>query len=155
MRRHEKWSTALLLVILGLLIPAVGSTASFPPSVGDLVATTRKEVKTVDMAGFKALLDAKETGMIVDVREPDEFADGHVPGAVNIPRGGIEFWIWEHVGFPDKTDLGRKMYLYCASGGRCTLAAKSLQDLGFTNVTAVVMRFDDWAKAGHPVVKGK
>lgn len=153
MSRHERWSTALLFVIVGLLIPAVGSAASFPPSVGELVAKTRKTITTVDMAGFKARFDKKEAGMIVDVREPDEFAEGYVPGAINIPRGGIEFWIWQHVGFPDKTDMGRKMHLYCATGGRCTLAAKSLQDLGFTNVTAVVMRFEDWKKAGHPVVK--
>ena len=45
------------------------------------------------------------------------------------------------------------MTLYCATGGRCALAAKSLQDLGFTNATSVDMRFDDWVKAGYPVAK--
>jgi rhodanese-related sulfurtransferase len=151
MRRDGKWSAALLVAVLGLLIPAVGLTASFPPSVGELVAKTRKMIKTVDMAGFKAALDKKQTGLIVDVREPEEYAEGHVPGAVNVPRGMIEFTIWKHVGFPDKTDMNKKMHLYCATGGRCTLATKTLQDLGFTDVTAVVMKFEDWQKAGHPV----
>ena len=47
--------------------------------------------------------------------------------------------------------MNKQIYLYCKTGGRCTLAAKTLQDLGFTNVTAVVMLFEDWKKAGYPV----
>jgi rhodanese-related sulfurtransferase len=65
----------------------------------------------------------------------------------------IEFNIWTHVGYPDKTDMGKKLTLYCRSGGRCALRANSLQDLGLTNVTAVDMKIDDWAKAGCPLVK--
>jgi rhodanese-related sulfurtransferase len=49
--------------------------------------------------------------------------------------------------------MNKKVSLYCRTGGRCTLAAKSLQDLGLTNVTAVVMLFEDWQKAGYPVAK--
>jgi rhodanese-related sulfurtransferase len=45
------------------------------------------------------------------------------------------------------------MTLYCATGGRCALAAKSLQDLGLNNIVSVDMKFEDWAKAGYPVVK--
>jgi len=51
--------------------------------------------------------------------------------------------------------MSKKMTLYCATGGRCALATKSLQDLGFTNVTSVDMRFADWVKAGYPVAKPK
>ncbi len=105
------------------------------------------------MADFKMAVDRKDVGVLVDVREPDEFADGHIAGAINVPRGLIEFTIWTHVGFPDKTDTGRKLTLYCKTGGRCALAAKSLQDLGFTNVTAVDMKLEDWVKAGYPLVK--
>jgi rhodanese-related sulfurtransferase len=78
-----------------------------------------------------------------------------VPGAVNVPRGLIEFRIWKLVGFPDKVDLNKQMTLYCLTGGRCALATKSLQDLGFTNVTSVDMMFEDWVKAGYPVAKPK
>jgi rhodanese-related sulfurtransferase len=87
------------------------------------------------------------------VRQENEFVDGFVPGAVNVPRGLIEFRIWKLVGFPDKTRMDAKMTLYCATGGRCALATKSLQDLGFTNVTSVDMRFEDWVKSGYPVAK--
>jgi rhodanese-related sulfurtransferase len=104
---------------------------------------------------FKAALDRNDVGLLIDVRQENEFADGFVPGAVHVPRGLIGFRIWRLVGFPDKTRMDTKMTLYCATGGRCALATKSLQDLGFTNATSVDMRFDDWVKAGYPVAKPK
>ena len=96
---------------------------------------------------------AETDALIVDVREPGEFADGYVPGAINVARGLIEFTIWEHIGFPDKTDMNKQITLYCATGGRCALAAKTLKDLGLTNVTSVDMRFENWVKAGYPITK--
>ena len=91
--------------------------------------------------------------MIIDVRKPKAYATGHVPGAINIPRGVIDFKIWKHVGFPEKIDYDKKMYLYCTKGGRCTLATKSLQDLGFKSVTAARIKLKEWQKAGHPARK--
>ena len=128
---------------------------TYPPLINQLVASTKVQVKTVKMPEFKAAFDRKDVGLLIDVREEDEFEDGHVPGAVNVPRGLIEFRIWKLVGFPDKTNVNAKMMLYCATGGRCALATKSLQDLGFTNATSVDMKFEDWVKAGHPVVVPK
>ncbi len=122
---------ALLLITAALFLPNLGYTADFPPSVGRLVATTKTAIKTVNMAEFKAMYDRKDYGLLVDVRDPDEFAAGHIPGSVNVSRGKLEFGIWKHVGGPDTPDYTKKMTLYCASGGRCALAAKSLMDLGF------------------------
>ena len=133
--------------------PAAAPAPSYPPTINQMVAATKAKVKTIKMADFKAAFDRKDLGLIVDVRNENEFADGYVPGAVNVPRGLIEFRIWKLVGFPDRTDMNAKMTLYCATGGRCALATKSLQDLGFTNVTSVDMKFDDWVKAGYPVAK--
>jgi rhodanese-related sulfurtransferase len=142
---------AAILVGAAIALPSYVSAQNYPASVKELVANTRKQVKSIDMAGFKSVFDAKTNALIVDVRNPDEYATGFVPGAVNVPRGLLEFTIWNQVGFPDKTDMNRKIYLYCKTGGRCTLAAKTLQDLGFTDVTAVVMVFEEWRKAGYPV----
>ncbi len=142
-----------VVMTLGLALPGFVLAQNYPPSVGQLVATTKKQVKTIDMAALKAALDRGDAGIIVDVREPGEYADGHLNGAINVPRGLIEFNIWTHVGYPEKTDMGKKLTLYCKTGGRCALAAKSLQDLGFTNVTAVDMKIDDWVKAGYPLVR--
>lgn len=126
---------------------------SYPQAVTDMVAAVKKQVKTISLAQFKDAVDKKATGMIIDVRNENEFADGYVPGAVNVPRGLIEFRIWKELGFPAAVDMNRQLTLYCATGGRCALATKSLMELGFTNVTSVDMRFADWVKAGYPVTK--
>ncbi len=144
-----------MLVSASLLLPGLALAQNYPPSVGQMVAATKKQIKTVKLDEFKAAFDKKDLGLIVDVRQEDEYADGFVPGAVNVPRGLIEFRIWKLVGFPDKTDLNTRMTLYCATGGRCSLATKSLMDLGFTNVTSADMKFEDWVKAGYPVAKPK
>ncbi len=141
------------LAAITLALPGYAIAQNYPPSVGQLVANTKKQIKTIKMDEFKAALERKDVGILVDVREPDEFADGHIPGAINIPRGLIEFRIWTHIGFPDKTDMASKLTLYCATGGRCALATKSLQDLGLTNLTSVDMKIEDWVKAGNTLVK--
>ena len=154
--RKSALFTALLLAGVVTLVAAQTAPApapTYPPTVNQLVAATKAQVKTIKMPEFKAAFDRKDLGLIVDVRNENEFADGYIPGAVNVPRGLIEFRIWKLVGFPDKTDMNAKMTLYCATGGRCALATKSLQDLGFTSVTSADMKFDDWVKAGYPVAK--
>jgi rhodanese-related sulfurtransferase len=57
------------------------------------------------------------------------------------------------VGFPAKTEMDRPLILQCQSGNRASLAAQSLQDLGFTRPTAVVMSLEEWQTAGHPFTK--
>jgi rhodanese-related sulfurtransferase len=153
MLRTKTSFIAAALLGIAVLLPGYAVAQNYPPSVKQLVAETKKQVKTMDMAAFKAAFDKKAAGLIVDVREPGEYAEGFVPGAINVPRGLIEFTIWEHIGFPDKTDMNKQISLYCRTGGRCALAAKSLQELGLTNVTAVDMVFENWVKAGHPVAK--
>jgi len=134
---------------------AAAPAPSYPPSIGEMIAKTKSQIKTIKMPEFKSAYDRKDVGLLIDVRNENEFEDGYVTGAVNVPRGLIEFRIWKLVGFPDKTNMGAKMTLYCATGGRCALATKSLQDLGFINVTSVDMKYDDWVKAGYPVTVSK
>jgi len=103
------------------------------------------------MKTFKDIVDRKSYDMIIDVREPDEYDVGHVPGAMNIPRGIIEFKIWRYIGYPNSTDTSKRIFLYCKSGSRCALATHSLKKLGFTNVVAVDMKFKAWEDAGYPL----
>jgi rhodanese-related sulfurtransferase len=149
---HGRRIVAAALGAFAICLYGAAVAQDYPRAVNELVASAKAQVRTIDLAAFKSALDRKDAGLVIDVREPPEYAGGHVPGAINIPRGVIELRIWPHVGYPGNTDMNRKMTLYCGSGVRCILAAKSLQDLGFTSVTAVDMKIGDWAKAGYPLV---
>lgn len=123
---------------------------SFPPVVAQKIDTAKKQVRTIGMEEYRKLVENPGSALIVDVREPNEYAAGHVPGAINIPRGFIESQIWNHVGSADKADKERPIILQCQSGRRASLAAQSLEELGFTGTTAVVMNLDEWKQSGHP-----
>jgi len=103
------------------------------------------------------LLDLQRFGCpVVDVREPEEFADGHIPGAVNIPRGLLEFEVDGHpaVNYEKAEALShreRPVVLYCLSGGRSALAAEALLRLGFASPMSLAHGILGWADAGHSV----
>jgi rhodanese-related sulfurtransferase len=126
--------------------------AKYPQVLTDYVAAAMKATPAVSLEQFKAAIDDPGI-MIIDVREPGEYAAGHVRNAINIPRGIIEFMIWKTVGYPDKIRMDQKMYLYCASGGRCALAAKALRDLGFTEAYRTELKIREWVEAGNALVK--
>lgn len=142
------------VVVSSLNVPARAAMATdWPESVSKFVLHVRKMVKTTDMEGYLAVVKTPNGVLLLDVREDAEFKKAHVPGAVNIPRGLLEFRIWKQLGFPSNVDLSRKIFVQCQTGGRATLATKQLQDIGFTNVTAVIMNFDEWQKKGNPLSK--
>lgn len=114
------------------------------------VESAQKPVKTIGMEAYRKIVDNPRGALIIDVREPQEYAAGHVPGAINIPRGTIEAQIWNHV---EKTDVEHPIVLQCQSGRRATLAAQTLGELGFTQTSAVIMNLDEWKTSGNPFVK--
>jgi rhodanese-related sulfurtransferase len=126
---------------------------NWPDSVDQYVAQVRKTIDTTDMEGYLAVVNHPNGALLVDVREETEFKARHVPGTVNVSRGRLEFRIWKPLGYPGKVEMNRKIYVQCATGGRATLAAKQLRDIGFTNVTAVAMELAEWQKKGYPFVK--
>ncbi|BFU91646.1 MAG: rhodanese-like domain-containing protein [Nitrospira sp.] len=151
-------SIRILLSLTGVMsitlaISSVTFAQGLPPIVKQKIEAAQKQVKTIGMEEYRKLIEDPGAALIVDVREPHEYAAGHVPGAINIPRGLLEFKIWSHVGFPANNEMDRPLILQCQSGSRASLAAQSLQGLGFTQTTAVVMNLDDWQKAGHPFTK--
>jgi len=119
----------------------------------DIVLEAKKSVRLADMSTFQKAVDEKRFDLVIDVREPSEYDAGHIPGAINIPRGLIEFQIWPTVGFPEVTDQGQKIFVYCNTGGRASLSGKSLMELGFTSVSVVDMKLTDWIDAGFPIEK--
>ena len=154
MKANRKSLLLSLMLGFALVLPGIASAQNYPDSIKQMVAAAKAQVKVINMEQFKAAYDKKDLGLIVDVRNPDEYAAGHVAGAVNVSRGLLEFTIWDQVGYPDKTDMNKKLTLYCKTGGRCALASRTLKDLGFTNVTSADMKIEEWIKAGYPSAKG-
>ena len=151
----NQFFTSCLVIVIGaaLSAPPMALAQSYPPVVTQKVQAAQKQVKTIGMEDYRKIVESPGDALIVDVREPQEYAAGHVPGAINIPRGLLEFQIWKHVGFPATPELDRPVYLQCQSGNRASLAAQSLTELGFTHTTAVVMSLEAWQKAGNPFAK--
>ena len=90
--------------------------------------------------------------VLIDVREPGEYQGGSIPGAINMPRGVLEFMIHTHPALQCETHpvhekADTRIVLYCQSGGRSALAAQSLQSMGFTDVASLSGGFEGWAKA--------
>ena len=97
--------------------------------------------------------------LLIDVREPAEVADAHLPGAINLPRGVLEFKIEAHPALacqasPELADRQRPLVVYCLTGGRSALAADSLQELGFSDVLSLEGGITAWRAAALPVVSG-
>jgi len=116
------------------------------PSYRELLQQVKTEIEEVDAARTRDLLDAADPPQLVDVREPDEWTEGHIPGAVLVPRGNLESRIERVV--PDRS---RPIVLYCAVGARSAFAAKSLEELGYENVSSLAGGFTEWKRNGYPV----
>ena len=113
----------------------------------DLVATAKARIQEVSVAqAEQAILDAD---VLLDVREADEFAAGHLPGAVLVPRGLLEFKLSADPALQAR-DLN--VVLYCKTSGRAALSAVAMQSMGYLNVTSLAGGYDAWVAAGKPVV---
>lgn len=112
----------------------------------DLLAEARNSVNPVSCDDAETLLSGG--AVVLDVREPAEFELGHLPGAVNVPRGVLEFRVGDH---PALTNPQAEILLYCKNGGRSTLAAHTLKQMGFDHVKMLTGGFDGWSGAVHKV----
>lgn len=123
-------------------------------TINALVAAARSRIREFE-PGECASWPSGEV-VVIDVREPAEFAQGHLPGAVNLPRGVLEFQIHAHPAMACLTSdslaqPSRPLLLYCLSGGRSALAADSLRQLGFDDVRSLAGGLQAWRNAGLPV----
>ncbi|HET9214615.1 MAG TPA: molybdopterin-synthase adenylyltransferase MoeB [Gaiellaceae bacterium] len=114
------------------------------PGYRELLRQVRSEIEEVDAVRASELRDGGGT-VFVDVRERNEWDEGHIPGAVHVPRSYLESKIEQAV--PDReTDL----VVYCASGNRSAFAAKALEELGYESVASLSGGFTDWKRNGFP-----
>jgi molybdopterin/thiamine biosynthesis adenylyltransferase/rhodanese-related sulfurtransferase len=113
------------------------------PGYRELLSQVKGEIEEIDALEARDRLD---DALFLDVREQDEWDEGHIPGAVFVPRGNLESRIEGLV--PDRD---RALVVYCAAGARSAFAAKSLGDLGYGNVVSLAGGYTDWKRNGFPV----
>jgi len=116
------------------------------PRFLQIVNDARKRVRETNVDEIKSRLDLGEKVILVDVREDNEFAKDHLPGAIHLGRGIIERDIEQR--FPDtKTEL----VLYCGGGFRSALAADNLQKMGYSNVISMDGGIRVWREKSFPL----
>lgn len=127
-------SLALFLLLgAGALVACNGARAAQAP-------------ETVEASALLEQLGTDAVPLIVDVRTADEYAAGHVPGAINIPYDEIEGRVHEIIAHKDQD-----VVLYCRSGRRSGIAAKTLVAKGFTKLGLLEGDMPGWERAGYPV----
>lgn len=114
----------------------------------DLVAAAKAQVAEIPVADAEAAI--RDADVLLDVREAEEFAAGHLPGAVHASRGLLEFKL---SGSPQLASRDLSFVIYCKTSGRAALAAVVMREMGYLNVKSIAGGFDAWAAAGKPVHK--
>jgi molybdopterin/thiamine biosynthesis adenylyltransferase/rhodanese-related sulfurtransferase len=111
----------------------------------ELLQQVRSEISEIDATHARERIESGEP-VVVDVREQDEWDEGHIAGAIHIPRGHLESRI-ERLA----PDPSRPVVVYCSAGNRSAFAAKTLTDLGYEDVVSLAGGFTDWKRNGFPV----
>jgi rhodanese-related sulfurtransferase len=125
-------------------------------SLKDFVADAKTRIREIGAAdAARAIADSGAKILVLDVREPGEYADSHIPGALNVPRGMLEAKAdLDYAGRePRLADRSQRIIAQCASGGRSALAADVLQQMGFTDVTSLAGGILAWKEQGLPLEK--
>ncbi len=115
------------------------------PNYRELLQQARSEISEIDATRARERIESGEP-VVVDVREQEEWDEGHIPGAVHVPRGHLESRI-ERLA-PDRE---RPVLVYCSAGNRSAFAAKTLAELGYEDVVSLAGGFTDWKRNGFPV----
>jgi molybdopterin/thiamine biosynthesis adenylyltransferase/rhodanese-related sulfurtransferase len=115
------------------------------PNYRELLQQARSEISEIDATHARERIESGEP-VVVDVREQDEWDEGHIPGAVHVPRGHLESRI-ERLA----PDTARPVVVYCSAGNRSAFAAKTLTELGYEDVVSLAGGFTDWKRNGFPV----
>ena len=113
-------------------------------SYQELVSEAKAETEQTDVESVHDALESGEGVTVLDVREPAEYAEAHIPGAEHLPRGLLEYLAEDRL--PDRD---ARIVVHCASGGRSALATKSLKEMGYTNVANMEGGINAWREKGY------
>ena len=113
-----------------------------------MLAAAQAKVPQIDVVEARA---RHGRALFVDVRDQHEVAAGHIPGALHVPRGHLEF-IADPASpsHPSQMNADAELVIYCAAGGRSALAAATLQEMGYANVSNLVGGYTAWVNTGGP-----
>lgn len=114
------------------------------PEYKQLVDEAKRSIKEIEAAELKSMQQSRQNFTLIDVREPDEVAQGAIAGSEALPRGQLE-----HKIDTITTDKEQPIVCYCGGGGRSALAAQSLKRMGFKNVMSLAGGYKGWTKSGH------
>lgn len=114
------------------------------PTPRELLAHAKASIKEIETHLAHEKHKSSKEVVFLDVREPDEYAQGAVPEALHLPRGHLEFQIEGKI-----ADKDTPIIVYCAGGGRSAFAVKTLQDIGYTNVSSMAGGFNRWKDEGR------
>lgn len=135
--------------------PAATTPAALRQRYADLLADARQRVRELMPWDLQARLERGDAPLLLDVREPAEFARGHIAGSVNVPRGVLEQaceWDFDETEPALVRGRARAVVVICRSGQRSVLAADTLQRLGFADVASLKTGIRGWNDYDQPLV---
>lgn len=113
----------------------------------DMVEAARAEIREIPLSQADQAI--QKADLLIDVREADEFHAGHIPGAINIPRGILEFKLTND---PSLEDRGLNLVIYCKNSGRSALSAKAMKEMGYIHVQSIAGGIEAWEAEKKPLV---
>lgn len=117
-------------------------------SAHDLVVAAKGRIREIPAEQAEQAIHNAD--LLIDVREGDEYAAGHIPGAVHMSRGMLEFKLSSN---PNLAARDLNVVVYCKTSGRAALACVALQEMGYHNVQSIAGGYDVWVASGKPVAK--
>jgi rhodanese-related sulfurtransferase len=143
---RKKFGVVLFAAFFAVWAAGYATAAERTPQ--QMVQEAKAAIQEVTVKDSKTMIDAKEKLIVLDVRDSQEFGEGHLPGAMNISRGMLEFKVGMMI--PDKN---AKIIVYCGVDLRAPLATKTLNDLGYKNAVNMIGGLEAWQAAGYPTIK--
>ena len=146
MQKRVTYTVNILVCAIFLLGTALNVVAAEPKNPMVYVSEAKAKITEVSVQQLKSDLDAGKEIILLDVRDREEFVAGHLPDAVNVSRGLLEFDIYRAV--PNKN---ANIVVYCLSDARSAMATSVLNEMGYVNVKNMAGGFRAWGLAGYPI----
>jgi len=145
MRKYTIARSSLIAIFVLIFTFSFYASCLADMSSDDFLKEAKKTVKEISVADAKTAIDSGKAA-VLDCRTEKEFKKGHLPKAINLPRGRLEFDASKKL-----HDKSAYIIVYCKSGSRSCLGTCTLTKMGYTNVMSMVGGWKAWVKAGYPI----